>query len=506
MMFFLAACTAPEKTPAAPDPAPEIIVTPDALDFGAQAAGTFVTETLTVSNVGDDVLAIRGAVLEDATAPYTVVAEGGLVLAPGATTRFLVTFSPVSVGDASGRLLVGSTDPDAPEVAVPLSGAGIAAGLSVTPGGYDFGATYVGCEAAQTVSLQNAGPAVVTVSDLAFDATSPGLALVADAAPWVLAPGDTRDVVVTYAPLVEGDSAGTLTVTSDDADAPVQAYTFIGTAELYGSNLDSFVAPPVDRVDVVVSLDGSTSMEDELEHAADDLLALADALGAGGFDYQLAVVVAATGCVAGETPFIDGSMSREAQAAALATMVGAAPGTEAEQGLDRMYVATSAAYLGGCNAGMLRVDARLALLRVTDDADTTYGDWSGYADAFDALSIRGLIVHAIAGDYPSGCGDASAANGWYELTVATGGLYLSICEADRASQMEAIASSQATFVGAFDLTARPVPETIVVTVDGVPATTGWSYVASGLRVVFDVPPEEGAVVTVEYALSGDCEE
>ncbi len=383
-----------------------------------------------MSNVGDDVLAIRGAVLEDATAPYTVVAEGGLVLAPGATTTFLVTFSPVSVGDASGRILVGSTDPDAPEVAVPLSGAGIAAGLSVTP---------------------------------------------------------------------------------DDADAPVQAYTFIGTAELYGSNLDSFVAPPVDRVDVVVSLDASASMYDELEHAEDDLLALAladalaDALGAGGLDYQLVVVVAATGCVAGETPFIDGSMSREARAVALAAMVGADPGVDAEEGLERVYVATSAANLGSCNAGMLRADARLALLRVTDDADTSSSNGTDYADAFEALPSVGLIVHAVAGDYPSGCGDASAANGWYELTVATGGLYLSFCEADRASQMEAIAAAQAAFVSAYDLSAWPVPETIVVTVDGVGATTGWSYDAAARSVVFDVPPEAGTVVTVEYALYGDCE-
>ena len=81
-------------------------MTPSELDFGEQAVGTSVTEALTVLNAGDDTLTVSGAALDDASARYAVVADGGLVLAPGDTTTFLVGFTPTTQGHAAAALMV----------------------------------------------------------------------------------------------------------------------------------------------------------------------------------------------------------------------------------------------------------------------------------------------------------------------------------------------------------------------------------------------------------------
>ncbi|MED5370246.1 MAG: VWA domain-containing protein, partial [Myxococcota bacterium] len=117
-------------------------------------------------------------------------------------------------------------------------------------------------------------------------------------------------------------------------------------------------------------------------------------------------------------------------------------------------------------------------------------------------------MHAIGGDYPSGCGGNQAYTGFYEATVATGGLFLSICATDFGSHLESLAEGSAADLTAFELTDYPVPETIIVTVDGVTENLGWTYVASTNTVDFeeDYVPEGGSTIEIEYALYGDCEQ
>ena len=119
-----------------------------------------------------------------------------------------------------------------------------------------------------------------------------------------------------------------------------------------------------------------------------------------------------------------------------------------------------------------------------------------------------LVIHAIAGDYPSGCGGNEPGTGWYEASVATGGLFLSICATDWASHLEALAEGSAADLSSFELTDWPVAETIVVRIDGITTTTGWEYNETDNSVDFDESsiPEGGSTIEIEYALFGDCEE
>lgn len=107
-----------------------------------------------------------------------------------------------------------------------------------------------------------------------------------------------------------------------------------------------------------------------------------------------------------------------------------------------------------------------------------------------------------------GCADASATNNVYEMTAATGGLYLSICATDWASHLDALVEASAYDLSEFELSQWPVPASIEVKVDGVTLTSGWSYVAPDNSIKFDElsVPSGGSTIEVKYSLYGDCSE
>jgi hypothetical protein len=116
-------------------------------------------------------------------------------------------------------------------------------------------------------------------------------------------------------------------------------------------------------------------------------------------------------------------------------------------------------------------------------------------------------MHAIGGDYPTGCGGNEPYTGFYEATLATGGTFLSICAADFGSNMEVLAENSAADLTSFELTDTPVEDSIEVKVDGIAVVTGWSYNYATNSVDFadGYVPEGGSTIEVDYALMGDCE-
>jgi hypothetical protein len=83
-----------------------------------------------------------------------------------------------------------------------------------------------------------------------------------------------------------------------------------------------------------------------------------------------------------------------------------------------------------------------------DEPDQSEHDYTYYVDLCRSLKDhpKDVMMNAIAGDYPSGCGSAVPGTGYYEAASATGGLFLSICAADWAPHFEQLVEACAAGV------------------------------------------------------------
>jgi len=190
--------------------------------------------------------------------------------------------------------------------------------------------------------------------------------------------------------------------------------------------------------------------------------------------------------------------------------LGGSYGSNTERGFMLLESALAQTGTGDCNDGLIREDATLNLVGVSDEPEQSVNNYTYYVALFQSLKDDpdDVVIHAIGGNYPSGCGSAAAYTGFYEATVATGGMFLSICALDWGEHLELLAEGSTADLSSFELGQYPVPDTIVVEVDGSTTTVGWSYDPSTNAVDFDADyvPEGGSTVVIHYALFGNCEE
>jgi hypothetical protein len=261
-------------------------------------------------------------------------------------------------------------------------------------------------------------------------------------------------------------------------------------------------------IDMIIAVDRSASMIDDLSQLTDVLVDFIEVLQRQGTDFQLAITQHDSGCIQGEQPWIDPSFSEREVREALEAMIDiAGPDSSYAEAAFTLFERTlELTDEGECNAGLLRDEAELHLLGISDEAEQSEQSWGHYVTLFQGYEDDpdDLIVHAIGGDYPSGCGSADPYTGMYEATMATGGLFLSIC-----SDIDTWFAPLEYLVGdpgsSFQLSEQAVSSTIEVRVDGV-TTTAWVYDSSDNAIVFDAgsEPADGQTVEVEYLVLGDC--
>ncbi len=105
--------------------AQDIVTDPAGLAFDAVFVARTATRNLVVANPGCSDLTISG--LEFDSALFTSPQVLPLVVPAGTTRAVPVVFAPTALGPVSARLTIVSDDPDEPQRAVPLTGAGLAA-------------------------------------------------------------------------------------------------------------------------------------------------------------------------------------------------------------------------------------------------------------------------------------------------------------------------------------------------------------------------------------------
>ena len=97
---------------------PELATSHDAMDFGTQPYGVASAQSLTVANVGEEVLSLESVV---ATEPWAIDEEVPSELEPGASIGLTVSFIAGSRGANEGEVTILSDDPTRPELIIPLS-------------------------------------------------------------------------------------------------------------------------------------------------------------------------------------------------------------------------------------------------------------------------------------------------------------------------------------------------------------------------------------------------
>jgi hypothetical protein len=371
---------------------------------------------------------------------------------------------------------------------------------------WDFGLLDVGCEDSTTLTISNTGTSDLLLSgasivgdpELGHDITTPA----------VIAAGGSQSWTLDFVPSDMATYTATLSVASNDprGDATVDL-TGRGSWLSYADGHTAEIEAETAMADIIIAVDRSGSMSDDIIGMTDGLPGLTGALLDAGVDYQIAATVEDDGCVNGSDIWIDDTFSDTDATTTFEDQVnlGGSYGSNTERAFMLLEANLDETVSGGCNEGLLREGASLHLVGLSDEPEQSVNSYSHYLSLYEGYvdSADLLYVHAIGGDYPSGCGGATAYTGMYEATVATGGAFLSICTSDWTDTMTQLGEAmvlEVTEDATFSLSAEPVDSTLLtVTVEGVDVSGSWTYDASTNSVTIDSGVlEDGDAVVIAY--------
>jgi hypothetical protein len=195
-------------------------VQPSSLTFDNEPIGVpSPAQTVNVKNKGTTTLTFAN-IQSTSEFPQTNSCENGI--APQAACTISVSFDPTVAGPITGTLTIAG--PLIGTVSVTLSGTGTTPSVTVSPTTLTFGNQVVGTtSAAQAVTLNNAGTAPVTISNIAV---SGDFAQTNNCGSSV-AVGSNCAINVTFAPSAAGNRTGMLSI-SDNAPASPQNVALSG--------------------------------------------------------------------------------------------------------------------------------------------------------------------------------------------------------------------------------------------------------------------------------------
>jgi len=230
-------------------PRPDIAVVPAWLDFGAVAVGDQVTRPVAISNQGSRDLTLWQLLVLGPDAGDFDLAGPAIpqVLAPLELTSVDVTFAPTAPGPAEATLAVASDDPDQGLVEVALAGQGGVPSISVTPDAHDYGEIVYGDAGANvpfTFTVANTADGALQVTASVVTGADPdGFTVDAGGAPFTLAGGESRPVLVSFRPAGRtGAMSAVLRFASNDPAVPYADVTLQGLA--WGPDIDVQPASP----------------------------------------------------------------------------------------------------------------------------------------------------------------------------------------------------------------------------------------------------------------------
>lgn len=488
-------------------------VKPKKVDFGEQVVGNLATQVVTVSNTGDDDLLFVDFI-PPGLEGLEVTAPTAFSMAPGQSQDLVVTWVPGTSSLMSDQfsLVLGPSQTETETVTVPLLGAGQGPVMTISSQQFDYGGVPVGCSADVTFTLTNTGNADLLIESIDLDGDEVFTisdSTLAEPFPWAVSPFTSRDIGVTYVPTDQNYDVGVVELSSD---AGKVSAALTGVGEVDGSNILQFVVGEQNKNTVLVHVN-EVAIEGPYGTFADELQdyvhVFFETLQDNHADYRAAFFWSVDGTVDGTVPYLDDSYSPEQSAQ---IVIDAIAGGSTAGDNDRNFTSLLTAveqqrwWLFEDDAWS---ESKLSLVAINRDTEQSGGHYSTYVEQAQALKDDPDKVkyHAIAGPLPSGCGQGTEPfTSYSDAVTATGGVFLTICDADWTSNMQQLASATLDGADYFPLTGSVLISTLAVSVDDIPVSSGWSYDGDLNAIVFDESsyPSEGAIVEVYYLKSDGC--
>ncbi len=492
----------------------------DALSFDSVEVGVDPPSAavLLVDNLGDEVLALYDLWLSGEAPDSFLIGRlpaEQLVVDPGEQAELLLEFDPALPEVSRAQLSIHSSDPQQPVVGISLTGRAFAPHIHVSP--VELGTRPLGCAYTEQVLIRNLGNTDLRVEGIELLSESSEVALVEpDHLPLSVDAGASVRVRLEYTPLDAYDDEAILVLDSTDPWTPELWVPVVGRGQPSLEVTESWTVRSEVPPDILFTLDRSGSMSDDNAQVIANISTFIHTLTTLEVDYQVGVAVEDDGCFLGPRGYITSSFSATDAATAFADMADisfilGSYGANTERGFSLAEAALSSANIGsgGCNEGFLREEASLSLVHISDEPEQSVNPYTYYVSLFQSMKTNpgDLSIHAVAGDYPGGCGSASPGTGYYEASYVTGGLFLSICGSDWGSDLQRIARSTIIDPTTFYLSVEPVPETLQVLEDGLHMPCGWGWDPATNAVVFeeDYAPAEGSELMISYQPQPVCD-
>ena len=196
-----------------------LAATPSSVSFGNVVVGSDTTQTIRLQNIGTSQVTISSI-----TPSVSSIAISGVTmpvnLAPGTSANLTAAYKPTAAGSVAGKITVTSNAVGSPTI-VALSGAAAVASAQLTPSAssLSFGSVTVGSSGTSQLTVKSTGNTNATISKVTV--TGAGFVLASSAASVILDPSQTESYTVNFDPKAAGSLTGTLTITSNAANSPL---------------------------------------------------------------------------------------------------------------------------------------------------------------------------------------------------------------------------------------------------------------------------------------------
>jgi hypothetical protein len=196
-----------------------LAATPSAVSFGNVVVGSDTTQTIRLQNIGTSQVTISSI-----TPSVAGVGISGVTLpvglAPGTSATVTAAYKPTGAGSVSGKITVTSSAVGSPTI-INLSATAAAASIQLTPSAtsLSFGNVAVGSTGTGQLTVKSTGNTNASISKVTVSGT--GFVLGSSATGLTLDPTQSEAYTVNFDPKATGSVAGTLTITSNAANSPM---------------------------------------------------------------------------------------------------------------------------------------------------------------------------------------------------------------------------------------------------------------------------------------------